>query len=156
MSALWSKSGLVTLGEKDCFGANCHGTLCEELRFGSHGRMTVGVVCHHGSSGHRTAGGARHHGSIGRGTGGSHCYQTVGGGCYYCLDDCRTFLGRSGHCHVRNRRTSSAARGSRGLADPLQACHSGRCPSGKKAREREAPSRPHPHPAVVCHCVACQ
>lgn len=118
--------------------------------------MTVGVVCHRGSSGHRTAGGGCHRAANDHKTWGGcyHRYQNGGGGCYYCLDDRRTFLGMSGHCHVPNDHVSSVARGSRDLADPLQAYHLGHCPTGKKAREMEAPSSP--HPAVVCHCVACQ
>lgn len=141
----------MTLGEKYCF----HKTLGGELRFGSHGHMTVGVECHHGLSGRKTVGGRGHRGSSGYRTGEGYyyCLQTVVGGCCYCLDDCRTFLGMSGHCHVLNHRMSSEARGFRGLADPVQATHSGHCPSGKKAQEMEAPSSSHPHPAVVCHCV---
>lgn len=158
MSEAVSKSGPWTLGGKDCFGADRRRTLGEELRLCSHGQMRVGVACHRGSSGHRTGGGRRGHGSNGhRSEGGLYrCLETVGGGWCYCSDDCRTFLGMSGRCHVLNRRMSSVARGSRGSADPLQATHSGHCPSGKKDQEMEAPSRQHPHPAVVCHWAACQ
>lgn len=62
----------------------------------------------------------------------------------------------SGYCHLLKHHMSSVARGSCDLGVPLQATRSGRCPSGKKAQEMEAPSSLHPDPTVVCHCGACQ
>lgn len=156
MSGRWVKSGLLTLWEKDCFGSYHRRTLGEELRFDSCCRTTVGVACPHGSSGHQPAvRGSRHGSNDDRpGEGYYRCFLTVGGWCYYCWEDRRTFSGMSGH--LLNHRMSSVARGSHDWGDLLQATHAGPCPRGKKAQEWEAPSSPHPDPAVVYHCVAWQ
>lgn len=108
--------------------------------------MLVAEGCRRGAGGHRTGEGVGGKTRLGPGV-----YWE---GCHCCSCGCRACLGRVDLCLILSCHMPVCAGDFGGSDGPLVVIPARCFPGRMEAQEMEAPSRPHPRHAVVCHYEA--